>query len=33
MVKNNMKIFDFTINTNKSVGEYNVSYTKLPKLF
>lgn len=32
MVKNNMKIFDFTINT-KSVGEFNISYTKLPKLF
>lgn len=34
MVKNSRKIFDFTINTNKkSVGEYNISYTKLPKVF
>lgn len=32
MVKN-MKIFDVTFNTNKSGGEYNISYTKLPKLF
>lgn len=32
MVKT-MNIFDFTFNTNKSGGEYNISYTKLPKLF